>query len=836
MNEHRHKDRAERIVRSDPVELENLSDDEVQAILHELKVQRIAAELQNEELRDARNTLERSRNEFRELFERAPTGYVVLDRHGIIYRANPFFAHLVERERKAIIGRSLMEFLSEPDQHVFRSRFRAVFQVPDGKQLVARLRVPPEEPRVVRIELSRTREFITAQANEAEFALTAITDITVLTRKERELAASMERYRLLFESGVDAKYVHQLNNGSMGTFLEVSDGACRQLGYTRAELLEMRPDDIDSAEASQAAARHVRDLMEKGHVVFEGAHRAKSGETVPVEISAHLFTLDGCPTVLSIARDISRRVKAERERQEKEAYLSSVLRAMNDYLLVIDENYVIRDANQSFLLHVGLPRDQVVGMHCYELSHGLHGPCEHHGQHCPLREVIRTGRPAVCNHVHTTKNGTDRTFELSLARLPTPEGETARVVETGRDVTQLALANRLLERNALSLRLRTSVYDVLITHGEGHWYAALVAAVCSNLAMDAGWFAVPTDDQTLTILGERPELEETAQTRSVRIDRCGSLIGESIRNKMVKTSTPDTEPPFPSACGPAFAQRRYGISMPIVDRGAVVAHLLFAGHGPILDGQADELLNELSSFLSRIIADRLELDRQERLRVEAEQQIESSLREKEVLLREVHHRVKNNLQVVSSLLGMAADRSNHQEVAAALGDSQSRVLAMALIHETMYRTDDFSSIDLRQYLGRIVSSVEAALSDGGRIRFLQAIEPVTIDIDRALPLGIIANELLSNAAKHGFGPDDPGTVELGLRCSTYSATLTVRDSGRGFEQNVEPNASSSLGLLLVRILTEQIGGTCRYRHDQGTAVEIEFRLPSDPTGSPPTPS
>ena len=204
----------------------------------------------------------------------------------------------------------------------------------------------------------------------------------------------------------------------------------------------------------------------------------------------------------------------------------------------------------------------------------------------------------------------------------------------------------------------------------------------------------------------------------------------------------------------------------------------------------------------------------------AEEKLRRSLDEKEVLLREIHHRVKNNLQVVSSLLHAQARDVDAAAVAARFEDTRERIRSMAAIHEQLYQTDDVSRVDFDAYLEGLVDE----LFRSHRTRTIERelhVDAATLPIDQAIPAGLIVNELVANALEHAFPDGGPGTVAVRFHTTPNDATLHVEDDGRGTNAL---EGSSSLGLRLVRGLTRQLRGTLTAHTDDGVAVTITFPL------------
>lgn len=209
-----------------------------------------------------------------------------------------------------------------------------------------------------------------------------------------------------------------------------------------------------------------------------------------------------------------------------------------------------------------------------------------------------------------------------------------------------------------------------------------------------------------------------------------------------------------------------------------------------------------------------------------EEDTQRSLREKDVLLREIHHRVKNNMQIVSSLLVLQSSRTRNREAIGILEDGRQRVQAMALAHEKLHRTADLTHIDLREYLTSLLASIRStylAVTPGVGVR--AHVENVTSSMDQAIPIGLLVNELVSNALKYAFPGAGSGAVSVGLTLEAgETIELTVADDGVGLPPGLEWRNVPTLGLTLVRELSAQLGGEIeRLERPHGTAFRIRFK-------------
>ena len=207
----------------------------------------------------------------------------------------------------------------------------------------------------------------------------------------------------------------------------------------------------------------------------------------------------------------------------------------------------------------------------------------------------------------------------------------------------------------------------------------------------------------------------------------------------------------------------------------------------------------------------------------AENEIKESLEDKKVLLREIHHRVKNNLQIISSLLNLQSDYLENEKDKNIFRDSQSRVKSMAIIHEKLYKSSNFSEIDFKGYIDSLTSYLfQSYPINPGKIKFESDIDDITLSMDTAIPCGLIINELVSNSLKYAFPDDRNGKIKIKLKSLGDHFLLEIEDDGIGFPENFDMTDTDSLGLKLVYSLTRQIDGQLELIVNDKTMFRITF--------------
>ncbi|MBD3255957.1 MAG: PAS domain S-box protein [Candidatus Lokiarchaeota archaeon] len=210
-------------------------------------------------------------------------------------------------------------------------------------------------------------------------------------------------------------------------------------------------------------------------------------------------------------------------------------------------------------------------------------------------------------------------------------------------------------------------------------------------------------------------------------------------------------------------------------------------------------------------------------RKKADELIKSQLKEKEILLKEIHHRVKNNLQIISSLLHLQASLTDHKPTISLLKDSQNRISTMALIHEYLYKSEDLSQIDFKSYVENLIQFLYRSYAiSRDRISLETKIDDITFDLNIAIPCGLLITELITNSLQHAFPDDKKGIIRISLHISDDKYELIVADNGIGLSESINIENPKTLGLTLIDALTKQIKGNINVDRANGTGFKIEF--------------
>lgn len=307
------------------------------------------------------------------------------------------------------------------------------------------------------------------------------------------------------------------------------------------------------------------------------------------------------------------------------------------------------------------------------------------------------------------------------------------------------------------------------------------------------------EDDTFT-----PQELKKSLTDYVRRTGLPLLADENIHKRLMESSEVNL----------VGTESKIWMGVPLKTPGAVIGVVVVQSYKD--DTIYSERDMELLSFISEHIAMAIHRKR-------ADEKIKSSLREKDVLLKEIHHRVKNNMQIISSLLRLQSKDIQDESTRKIFDVSQNRIRSIALIHETLYQSEDLSRIDFASYARKLATHlISMCRPEGQGIDLKIEIKDAFLDINRAIPCGLIINELVSNALKHAFPDNREGEICLVLKSTDGTYELQVKDTGIGFPEEIDFKETDSLGLQIVNDLVKQLEGDIQLVNEGGTAFRVTF--------------
>ncbi len=589
---------------------------------------------------------------------------------------------------------------------------------------------------------------------------------------QRALQESEERYRAVVE------YSHNgvLIVGEDYKFNYVNDKLCEMVGYRREEIIghDFR-EFLDEESKSLVAERYVR--RQRGEEVpprYEFNVVRKDGEKRRVEISATIVK-DSKGRVSTIAQllDITERKRAEEALRASEEKYRILHEFAGEPIFTYGVDLKLMEINKAACDYVGAIREELLGKDILELDI-LH-PDDSARALGNIQKILSGAKTLVVDKFRFKgKYGLYAAFQVTATPV-IRNGEIVAITNVCRDITI-----------------------------EEQLYSALEASERRyRFLFNAGNDAVFVYELT----------KDTKPGKYVEANDLACLMTGYSREELLELSPLDLAAPEEKEnvydCQRILSEKKH----------QVFEQTFMTKDGRRIPSEGSFHLFELNGkpTVLAIVRDISE-------RKKAEEVLKAALKEKDIMLREIHHRVKNNMQIMSSLLRLQARQTRDEKAREALSESHTRIRSMAIIHEKLYQSKDFSSIDFADYLEKMVTHLFAVYEvDPERVRFRIDVQHIEMDINRAIPCGLIVNELVSNALKYAFPGGREGELVIKMsRDEDGKYHLVVRDTGHGLPESIDIKKPQTLGLQVVADLTKQLDGKFELRRDGGTEFEITF--------------
>jgi PAS domain S-box-containing protein len=579
-----------------------------------------------------------------------------------------------------------------------------------------------------------------------------------------------ERQIGLMQTSVDrcSTAIYWVNSRAQITY--ANDRACQSLGLTRKELIGLRVWDIDPNFTPDRWHPLWEQVKRDKSIVVQTQHRRKDGTLFPIEALGTYLQLDEEEIVFVFAQDATERERAERQLRMLHAAID---KSHTPFFSITPSGEIVY-ANEHACRTLGFAPQELIGKHTWDIDPSV--PADKP----EMWNAVRHSGHLRIETSHRHKDGTLIPVEVTANYFSYKEEEFA-----------LAFAQDITERKQTEIALRTSeerLRQVALVYDIGMFEHDIVTnRFYWSPELRKYWGIGPEDPVQGSFLWDVTHPEDRDAVKEAR-RRARDPQGDgrySLQHRLIR---PDGSVRWVDMRARTFFEGVGDQRRPVRTVGALVD-----------------------------ITER-------RKAVEA---LRDSLREKEILLREVHHRVKNNLQIIASLLHFQAKQVKHPDDLAAFADGRNRLRSMILVHEKLYQSPDLSRVDLGNYLRALVRDLHHSyLSSGGSLDIRVAIEPLALPIESALPCGMIVCELLTNVFKYAFPEGRRGTVTVSLGASNGLIRLSVQDDGIGLPATFDANAGASFGWQLIRNLISQLGGTANVARRDGTHVEVTFPRPT----------
>lgn len=581
-------------------------------------------------------------------------------------------------------------------------------------------------------------------------------------RQLEQLSQAGKNFDMFFNTIDDLLFVLS----SEGTILHVNDTASRRLGYPKDEMVGRNIAMVHSENDREEAMRIVADMIAGKTLSCPLPVITKSGLAIPVETRVVKGEWNGKPALFGVTKDISQ-LKLSEQKFSGIFQQTSVLMSISR---VSDGMFI--DVNEAFLSVFGFTRDEAIGKTSFELN--IFNDSSDRDKVKAMFE-----RDGKIRGIEITMRKRDGTLMTGLfGAVPINISEDACWLTSVVDISELKMTEEKLRDSEEKFRL------LLDSTGEGI-YGLDMDGNCTFCNKSALW-----------LLGYKFHEE---------------LLGKNM-HWAIHHHRHNEENPFPIEECRIFQALHHHSGTHVDDE------VLWRADGTSFPAeywaypqhQGGKQIGAVVTFYD--ITERKE----------AEYQIKQNLKEKEMLLREIHHRVKNNMAVISSLLGLQADATADISAKEMLEESQQRIKSMALVHEKLYRSKNIANIDFHDYVSTIVMELSSAYAHEGRsVETEVTADDVILDVDTAIPCGLILNELVTNAFKYAFKSKGEGRIDVSFtHDADNSCILSVKDNGVGLPPGFDHSKSNTLGLQIVSALTKQLRGAMHVNSVPGNGTEI----------------
>ncbi len=733
-----------------------------------------------------------SRESYKSLIEQNPDGIIIADFNQKILFVNRSALTISRIATEGeLVGHTLLEYLSPEQQKRSAERLDMILE---GKEVGFEIiKIQHKNGMIVEVESKPSiytylgqktilvflrdinaerqleKEQMRAQvAEESTRRLQSEIEERILA--EKKLFATQKNLRLLIDSSIDMICA----SDKEGRVTEFNKAAQQTFGYAPEEVIGKHVTFLYKNPEQRMDV--MKELVDGGgYFSGEVTNQKKNGETFTAFLSASVLKDEKGNVVgsMGVSRNITDRKLAEQElRLSEEKYRAIYNQAYVGIALVDTHTDSYIDVNQRLCDMLGYTADELRS----KTVHDLHLPGDL--SRLPAGKVFieRGFERIIDEHSYKHKNGTTVIVNVTISLVKNNEGKPLYFVYVYEDLTPKRRAEEQIRIQAAKL----------------------------NAVFESSTHMIWTLDRSYKLTSFNRNQAKWIQ-RSFGVNAyiglpmgSGKMISSEEQNNFWNEKLEHVFSGVPQSFETSFKDMSGEISW----------REIFLN--PIFD-ESEKVIEV--SCIANDITDKKQADDNLRL----------SLKEKEVLLKEVHHRVKNNLQVISSILNLQSSYVKDKKILEILLESQNRIKSMAFVHESLYQTKDFSNISFREYVENISRNLVHSYASTDFPPDLKLdLDNIQLNLDTAIPCGLIINELLSNSLKYAFDEKKKGKIEISIKQKENSIIITIGDNGKGLPGNIDFRNTESLGLQLVVSLVEQINGKIKLDSKKGTKFTIEF--------------
>lgn len=604
--------------------------------------------------------------------------------------------------------------------------------------------------------------------------LAFIENISARKNYERELEKREEKYHRLFEDATDGIFVM---NGMK--FVDCNQRVTEIFGCRKEEIIGKTPMDFspeiqpDGRLSSQKAKEKIELVNQGKPQVFEWKHQALNGKMLDVDVSLNEIELGGDTYIQAILRDLTehKKIKNELVGERQRLKRAQNLARLGWWSYEVKEDRVVWSDVLFDILNVNKNSFDYTFEAFYELVHP-----QDQKKFEEVMEQAQTTRDPIDYMLRIKRDDKIINAKCRAQAQFNREGDLVQLSGVLQDVTAQVKAQEQLKRNE-------ELFESLFVDSPVAIAMIDVDGKIQNL------------NKSFEILFGYSEEE---------------LLGKDLlKHQLPEERYDEIEEIYEHVFADEGSSKYYEDQR--ITKGGEVLDLLV---GALPVSIEDELIAAFG-----IYTDITKLRR-------TEENLQNSLKEKEILLSEVHHRVKNNLAVISGLLELESmDWEDNQEVRNVLNDSMLRIKSIAMIHEQLYQSEDFANMEFDNYVKELVELISDTLNVNGKQIVLEVhSDNLEININQAIPCALIINELVTNSYEHGFEGVSEGKLKVNLKVEDERVHISVIDNGKGLPDDFDSAESASLGLTMVKQLTRQLNGELDFHDKEGTHVEVSFKM------------
>lgn len=587
------------------------------------------------------------------------------------------------------------------------------------------------------------------------------------------------------------------------------------------------PDTRAFAKKAGFQAIAILPVLHEGRVIACFNLASRKFDEVPTQTRHALETLAGQvgSTIARIRAEVAVR-QTHKELEKSHEFLRLTLSSLNEAVFVVSPSRMIIDCNKAAEEMFGYTREEMIARRT-DFLHVSDKMFLKFGDE--VSRALRDGNPIDAGKCFASefemirRNGEVFPTDHYVAPIYDEDGKHLSSVSVIRDITKRKRAEEALRESERIRRVRDRISRIFLTVPDEETYWEVLQVVLEAMESKYGVFGYIDQEGNLVAPSVTKDVWEKCRIADKTFvyprEKWGGIWGCALAEKRSLLSNEPSNVPD----GHLAISRN--LVVPLIHRGEAVG-LLHVADKESDYGEYDRgILETIGDYVAPILHARLERQKEERRREMAEARIKASLKEKEVLLREIHHRVKNNLAIIHSLLGLQSRYITDTVYSTMFEDSRNRIKSMALAHELLYQSETLAYISVSRHVGSLVDHlVITAGRVGTRVSVIKDLEEVSLDLDTAIPVGFLVTEIVSNSLKHAFRDRREGEIRISLHSvGEKEFELIVADNGTGMPADIDVKNPRSMGLDIVATFVSQLNGTIEIRTQQGTEVRIRFK-------------